>query len=247
MRAANGVMTGSNGTLFEEAFANWNKIPGSAWRLALLAACLSASIDVTFWARGGHLSWMVAVAYLPISVLWTAAAYVGTLGIAHRPVSVGGYFRFLASYVAILIPLIAAIVFPLLAGGDVSRNVRYGVFGIGLLVGLLIVSLLPAWLVAQSLSARLISPLKIVRATRGHRWSLIGLSLFVSALGDAKLFGDIRKAGNVGDALLAEGGSVLQSLLTFAVAASVAATAWHAAARAEPDLGGSGATSGTRY
>jgi len=103
-----------------------------------------------------------------------------------------------------------------------------------LLIGLLFVALLPAWPIAQAISARFVSPMQVVKATKGHRWSLI-LVLF-AASSVSKLVPSTSSATNVGEAIaLALGGAVVAAA-TLVLTASIAVTAWKFAVRRDASL-----------
>ena len=191
---------------------------------------------VTDWALHLPAALSVAIEAGPVIILWFGAIYLGAMGILREAPTIGGYVRFAAATVALLLPIAATFLVLLLAKGIIPQTAGISVFFCGVIGGVLLLGLLPAWPVAQSLSARIVSPLLVLRATRGHRASLIFLMLATSGIGSSKIIPDVTKAHSIGEAVLIELGHTVFGLIPFAFAASIAASAWQFAVRNDRGL-----------
>jgi hypothetical protein len=106
----------------------------------------------------------------------------------------------------------------------------------GFAIGFVLVSLLAGWPMAQSLSADFVSPLRMLKATRGHRSSLILLGVAIGGIGRADFVPDISKANNVGEAVLMAVTDGFVQLVVLGLTAAIAAAAWQFAARQDETL-----------
>lgn len=236
MHVANRAMATSRTSLFQSATASWQKVPRPAWILALLSGALSASVDVAFWASGREIGWIYAAPLVLLAAIWLAAIYLGAIGIVGRAPTGKGYLTFLISSLVLLLPIALAIAVPILGKPVLTEGVRVSILVIGLLVGLAMISLLPAWPLAQAIAGRFIPPSQVFRATKGHRWSLVFISFALSGISNSKLIPEMSKASNIGEAILIGLGDTLMGLAVLGLTASIAATAWLFALRNDPTL-----------
>jgi hypothetical protein len=176
----------------------------------------------------------VPVALIPLVagiLFWVAALYAGAMAIlAHRASWAGGA-RYMGAQLLIVVPAIAALRL------IVQEGQSPGLTLLSLVVLLLAVPsalLLPAWPLAVSLSAGAPSPLRVFRATKGHRWGLIGAAILATA--PFRTMPDIMTTTDSGTAsfyfLL---GSAL-SAFNLIIATGTAATAWQFTIRNDPAL-----------
>jgi len=200
-----------------------------------IAGALSAIIDLVHWGTGAKFSeWdyaLLAVVILP----WLAAAYATTMTMVEKPSSVVGFVKFTAVIILTFVPILSSLAVLFYAsrvglhdGLTISTVITL------LLIGLLFVAFLPAWPIAQAISARFVSPMQIVKATKGYRWSLI--LVFFAASSMNKLVPSMSSATNVGEAIaLALCGAVVAAA-TLVLTASIAVTAWKFAVRRDASL-----------
>lgn len=92
------------------------------------------------------------------------------------------------------------------------------------IIGIRFVALLPAWPIAQAISSRFVSPIRIIKATRGYRWSLI--AVFFAASSVNKFVPAMSSATNVGEAILIALVGAVVAAATLLLTASIAVTAW---------------------
>jgi len=219
-------------SVFEQAFANAGRIPREAWLVALFACGLSASSDLAFWTTGGRLSWTWIAPFLVLSAIWLAGVYISALGIVGRPTSLRGYARFALTSIAIIAPFGFTLAFAILAKPFLTVGVRVSVLLVGFVVTFVLASLLAGWPVAQSVSTKFVSPIRLLKATRGHRRSLLFLGFAAAGVGSAgrDLVPDISKANNIGEALFIAIADGFIGVLVLGLTAAIAAAAWQFAA-----------------
>jgi uncharacterized membrane protein YqjE len=223
-------------SVFEQAFANLGRIPRGAWLVALFACGLSASSDLAFWTTGEQLSWTWVAPFLVLSAIWLAGVYVSALGILARPTSFRGYASFALTSIATVAPLGLTLALAIFGKPFLTEGARVSLLLIGLVVTFVLASLLAGWPVAQSLSREFVSPIRVLRATRGHRGSLIFLGFAAAGIGRSNLVPDIAKANNVGEAALIAIADGFIGLLVLGLTAAIASAAWQFAAREDDAL-----------
>lgn len=152
-----------------------------------------------------------------------------------RPSSVAGFAKFTAVSILTFVPILSSLAALVYTSGAGAHDGLIISTVIALfLVGLLFVAFLPAWPIAQAISPRFVSPMQIVKATKGYRWSLI--LVFFAASSVNKLMPSMSSATNVGEAIaLALCGAVVAAA-TLVLTASIAVTAWKFAARRDASL-----------
>lgn len=223
-------------SVFEQAFANLGRIPRDAWLVALFACGLSASSDLAFWTTGGKLSWAWIAPFLVLAAIWLAGVYVSALGIVERQTSFRGYARFALTSIATAVPLGLTLALAILGTPYLTEGARVSGLLVGLVLTFVLASLLAGWPVAQSVSAEFVSPFRVLKATRGHRGSLIFVGFAAAALGRSDLVPDIAKANNVGEAALIAIADGFIGLLFLGLTAAIATAAWQFAARQDDAL-----------
>ena len=90
---------------------------------------------------------------------------------------------------------------------------------------------------ANAVTGRICSPLTILGATRGHRWSLFFLTLATGGVGNSDFIPVMAKAQDIVQAIMIGVGNAVLGLFPFAFAASIAGAAWQFAVKNNPDLG----------
>lgn len=223
-------------SVFEEAFANLGRIPRDAWLFALFACGLSASSDLAFWTTGETLTWMWIAPLLILAASSLAGVYVCALGILRRQTSFRGYARFAVTSVGTIVPMGLTLALAIFGKPYLSNGARISMLLAGLALGFVLASLLAGWPVAQSLSAEFVSPLRVLRATRGHRGSLIFVGFAAAGMGRSNLVPDIAKANNLGEAALIALADGFLGLLFLGLTAAIATAAWQFAARQDDAL-----------
>jgi hypothetical protein len=223
-------------SVFEQAFANLGRIPRDAWLIALFACGLSASSDLAFWTTGERLGWTWIAPFLVLTATWLAGVYVSALGILGKQTSLRGYARFALTSIATVVPLGLTLALALLEKPYLTQAARVSALLVGFVLTNLLASLLAAWPVAQSISAEFVSPNRVVRATRGHRGSLIFVGFAAAGLAKSDLVPDIAKASNLGEAAFIAIADGFLSLLFLGLTAAIAAAAWQFAARQDDAL-----------
>lgn len=199
------------------------------------ASALSAITDLFYWNSGLKFS-NLDYALLGIVVLfWLTAAYVTTMTMIEKPASVVGFVKFTAVTIITFVPILASLAVLIYASwASLFDSLTISTIIALFLIGLLFLALLPAWPIAQAISSRFVSPMQIVKATRGYRWSLI--LVYSAASGVNKLVPSVSSATNVGEAIaLALCGAVVAAA-TLLLTASIAVTAWKFAAGRDGSL-----------
>jgi hypothetical protein len=201
----------------------------------IAVAVVSALIDVAYWAEGWT-PWPAGLLLLvPSAVAISAVEYLGIVGILSARSSVVAYIRFVCTSALVLLPAVLAISV-LFAAPEVGRSAALVACGIGIIVGLVVIALLPAWPVAQAFSSSVVMPTKIFNATTGFRWGLAGAVILLSALNRQDLIPPVDHAKDVPHAFAYAAGEALLSTLSMMYTAAVAATAYLFACRNDEDL-----------
>jgi len=224
------------GSIFQQAFANLNRVPREAWLVALFANGLSASGDFAFWTSGERLSWGWAAPYLVLTAVWLWAIYMAVVGIVGRFATFPGYARFTLTSVTAVSPIALTLALAVWGKSFLAEGTRTLMLVVGLVISFIIASLLSGWPMAQSISAKFVSPARVLKATRGHRWSLLLLSFATAGIGRSGVIPDISKANKVSEAALIAIANGLIGLLTLGLTAAIAATAWQFVVRTDPSL-----------
>jgi hypothetical protein len=220
---------------FTQTMGELCTVPKRGLIYVTVAGVLSAITDIFHWGSGAKFSNFY---YAPLGVAilpWLAAAYATTMTMVEKPSSVVGFIKFTTVTIVTFMPILSSLAVLIYA----ARAGLHNGFIIStvltlLLIGLLFVAFLPAWPIAQAISARFVSPMRIVKATKGHRWSLILVMFAASSVN--KLVPSMSSATNIGEAIaLALFGAVVGAA-TLVLTASIAVTAWKFAVRRDASL-----------
>ena len=220
---------------FTQTMGEFGTVPKRGFLYVAIAGALSAITDLIHWGAGATVS-ELNYALLAVGILpWLAAAYATTMIMIKKPSSVVGLVKFTAVTILTFVPMLSSLAILIYMSDTGAHDVLSISTVMALFItGLLIVIFLPAWPIAQSISTCFVSPMQIVKATKGYRWSLI--LVFFAASGVNKLVPSMSSATNVGEAIaLALGGAVAASA-TLVLTASIAVTAWKFAARRDASL-----------
>ncbi len=229
-------MSDERASILQEAIASWQHMSRAAWLLGFAAVTSSASFDLVIWSQQRKLDWADAAPVVSISTIWMAAIYVGALAIISRQPNVAGFVRFGLASILGFAPLLVgfAILFafkPLLGQGA-----RVAIFLVAVAAQLMISAMLPAWSVARALTVKFVSPLRVLRATSGHRWSLLLTASAIGAVNSDKLVPRMVTATNIWSAVAIAFAGMAVGMLTIGFTAAIAAMAWRFATRNDPRL-----------
>ena len=215
--------------------SEFGTVPKRGLIFVAIAGALSAITDLIHWGTGAKFpEWNYAL-LAAIILPWLAAVYATTMAMVEKPLSVIGFVKFTAVTILTFVPTLSSLTVLVYASGAGAHDgLTISIVIVLLLVGLLFVAFLPAWPIAQAISTRFVSPMQIVKATKGYRWSLI--LVFFAASSVNKLVPSMSSARNVGEAIaLALSGAVVAAA-TLVLTASIAVTAWKFAARRDDSL-----------
>jgi hypothetical protein len=198
---------------------------GAMPRLALVCfggiGALSASLDLAFWLHRPRLE---PLDYLGIALLLGVsllATYAASMKMVECRWSYGGLARFLATALAMLSPILLALVFIGLAPGN---QLWLAASLAASLLSIVFLSFLPGWPILQATSPRIVGPWAAFKATKGLRWQLFLVSSLTASLNKAvpsmSTAEDIAGAG-----LLAALGGVV-TCFSLMLAAAIAVSAW---------------------
>ena len=214
---------------------NIAKIPRIALAAILGTAIVLALVDVGCWSE----NWKPGLAELPLIIPYAAAVsaveYLAVVSIIGVKPTISSYGRFVITALLVISPLIVSVGL-LFTAPVIGRGLALTAFFVLAAAGFLIAAWLPAWPAAQSISATLINPVRIFKATRGHRWGLIGMALVLSAINRQKLIPDVDKAGDLAHAFAYAAGEAGTNAISMIYTAAVAATAYAFTCRNDEDL-----------
>ncbi len=155
------------------------------------------------------------------------------MGILQRRVVLSEFLRFASVFVITTIPILAVgAIAPAAASNDryIALLLFAGVTGLMLMV------LLPAWPVIAAVVPKTVSPIRVFRATSGHRWGLVCTAV-IGSVGN-RLTPDIHTATDGGKAAFICQLGALLTVYSLAIAIGTAATAWQFAAKNDESLMG---------
>lgn len=223
-------------SLFNIAFRQISEVPGEGWLYALVAALLTVGTDLSLWASGRtarptDLLW--AIITVPASL---ASTYAIAMMLLRAKPSVRGFGGFIAASIALLTPMVVGITFLLVGKGVFAPSATLTAFFVPAGISIALLTFLPAWPVAQSQASHFVSPVRIFKATRGSRWSLVMLAVVTSSLGRSDLIPAVGKARNVLEALTYGSGHVVIDAFVTLLNASIAVAALSFAIRRDPEL-----------
>lgn len=220
---------------FTQTMGEFGTVPRRGLIYVAIASMLGAFTDLVHWWSGAKFSSLDYVLPGVVILPWLAAAYATTMAMVEKPSSVIGFIKFTFVTIFTFVPILsslAVLAYSSHAGLDDGFTIS-SVITL-LLIGLLFVAFLPAWPIAQAISTRFVSPIQIVKATKGYRWSLI--LVFSAASSVNKLVPNISFAANVGEALVLALCGAVVAAATLVLTASIAVTAWKFAVRRDASL-----------
>lgn len=216
-------------------FQNIRLVPRVALAMMFAVAVVSALIDVAWWDSGQPDLPMGMWLLLPNALIIGAVEYFAVTGVIRTSRSLWGFTRFACTSVAVVLPLLAA--FGLLfAIPFIGKGVALALFVLVAIGGFLVVAFLPAWPVAQAVSSGFVSPTRVVRATKGFRWSLVTMALILSAFNRQDLLPRVKDAHDLSHAFAYAAGEAGITALSMIYTAVIAATAFEFARRNDARL-----------
>lgn len=222
--------------LFSDAFGEFGGVSKQGWLAMFIFGAVNAGGDVLAWSDGAGFSsidYMSAAAATPVALV---ASYLASMSMISRRESAIGFLRFAAAFFAVFSLFVIGIGGLLEFLPNSHKGFIVPICVILIVLGWLVSIFLPALPVAQALSSKTISPLRLLRATKGHRWSLFLVPFVASALNH--ILPSTAKAQSLTQAVLYAAGNSAVGVfsLTFFVAVSV--TAWRYASANDKKLYG---------
>ena len=204
--------------------SEFGTVPRRAIAYAALPSGLSAASNLVYWMHGSQIQSLDIALFFLILSMWLLAAYlIAMLAIGERR-SLAGFLRFLSATTALVSPILLVFGAVLVLPKGWNSQVMIPVYVPLLLVGLALLTLLPAWPIFQANSAKLVSPIRVAQATKGHRWTLWAVTFASGSLG--KLVPDIPASAGAATAILTSLGHFVVNTAILILAVSVAVTAW---------------------
>ncbi|MEG8223650.1 hypothetical protein OSJ57_24060 [Sphingomonas sp. HH69] len=218
-----------------QTMGEFGTVPKRGLIYVSIAGALSAVTDLVHWGTGTKFSDLDYALLGVVILAWLAAAYVTTMTMVEKRSTVVGFVKFAAITILTFVPILSSLTVLIYASrAGLHDGLTISTVITLLLIGLLFLAFLPAWPIAQAIATHFVSPMQIVKATKGYRWSLI--LVFFAASGVNKLVPDMSSATNAGEAIaLALCGAVVAAA-TLVLTASIAVTAWNFAVRRDATL-----------
>lgn len=220
----------------EMMFQSLRSVPRTAWLLGFLAGALSVGVDIAAWKSALKLDWLIISITIISIILHFAGFYIGATGILRVEPTVRGYGRFLAGFAAMALPAAGIAGFLVATNPLVAAENRMLLLSVGVLVSLIMLIFLAAWPLAQAQSDKFISPVRVFRATRGHRWGLHASSIMAGIASGETFLPEIASAQKLGQAVFFASGHLALGLFSFGLAASLMAAALMFAGRNDETL-----------
>jgi hypothetical protein len=230
------TMTEQNPKLPETMFQSLKSVPRTAWLLGFLAGALSVGVDIAAWKSTLKLDWLIVSITIVSIILDFAGLYIGATGVLRAQPTLRGYGRFLASFAAIALPAAGIAGFVVATKSLFAAEHRMLLFSVGVVVSLIMLILLAAWPLAQAQSGKIISPVRVFRATSGHRWGLYASSLMAGIASGGTFLPEIASAKKLGQAVFFASGHLALGLFSFGLTASLMAAALVFAGRNDETL-----------
>lgn len=229
-------MTEKTSNLPETMFQSLRSVPRTAWLLGFLAGALSVGVDIAAWKSTLKLDWLIISITIISIILHFAGLYIGATGVLRAEPTVRGYGRFLASFAAIALPAAGIAGFLIATNPLVAAEKRMLLLSVGVIVSLIMLIFLAAWPLAQAQSDKIISPVRVFRATSGHRWGLYASSLMAGVVSGGTFLPEIASAKKLGEAVFFASGHLALGLFSFGLSASLMAAALVFAGRNDETL-----------
>lgn len=222
--------------LFSDVFSGFGRLPKKGWWLASIVGSVSSISEFAHWLVGPNLTaadFAIVAFTLP---LWLGVSYALSMMMASRQASWSSFIRFAIITVILFLPMIGGFGSMFIASPDASKGLVLSLALLLLVGGWIVLTLFPALPVAQAVSTAFVSPKRVWRATKGHRWSLVVVSFATGSI--SKLAPEMSMAANSGQAALLAVGHGLVSVGTLLLMNSLGVTAWQYATRNDPSLCG---------
>jgi hypothetical protein len=223
-------------SFFQDIFAQFGAIPRRGLYYIAAVSAISALSDILFWSHGSQL---LAADYIGLAILcpaWIFATYAASMAIIESRLSFFGYLWFVLGTLALISPCLVGIGLLLSMPSGWDRETTFGVFIALTLVTIPLVSFLSSWPIFQARAQSWIAPMRIFKATRGYRLSLLLMPFLGSGLN--KIVPSISTAPNIGTAILIAVGDFVVSCASLMLTASIAVTAWRYAIKRDEELPG---------
>lgn len=224
--------TGDNDKQFFSDFtASATEISRSALIMIVVVCFASTGADIAAWAWGKSLPFLplTFAAFVPAYV---GAIYLAVMSILSRWSTFPGYLRFLATTVLTFAPFGIAV-----GAYYATPDQAVPIIVVIVIIGIIAIIMLPAWPAAQALCPAALSPLRVLKATKGHRWGLILGTSAVSAIN--KIDMKVAEAGSANEAILGALVAAALGIISTVLLAVLTAMAFRYAVRNDPDLYGS--------
>lgn len=223
-------------SLFQSAIGEFATLPRPALMVAAIVGAISSVSELLHWWRGPIFTVAGYIVFAVSVPLWLGAIYFSSMAAIGSRMRWHGFLRFIGAMFLAWLPILIGITSLILRLPSSHKNAVLLVSLALICVGWLELTMLPAWPVAQALSLNFVSPIRIARATHGHRWSLISVSLGAGIL--YRIVPQTSTGHNLGEATVLALGQGFISALTMMVFVAVGVTAWRYAAGNDPSLKG---------
>jgi hypothetical protein len=221
-------------TFLSDAFGQVASLNRSGWLALACFGFFSSAMYLVGWWSGPHLTMADYVGMLLTATLWIAATYVASLSMLSRPLKLAGLIRFGVATLILISPIIFAVAGFLLLRFIPNKEAFLIGCVILLLIGWLLLTMLPALPIAQAMSPTFVSPTKLWRSTKGHRFSLLIASIIAGSIN--KMTPGMSTANGLEEAVAIALWNGMMSAAAVLIAACVAVTAWQYACDNEPAL-----------
>ena len=218
---------------FSEVFHGVHTLPLKGFALAAGVGAMNVAVDLSSRRFGFHASVPEYFAVGVLTFVALGAVYLIAMMIAETSSSWSGGLRFVGTTI-LIIGAPVGILFGSLWLMRILAGAAVVILGLMLLALLFALPLLSAWPIAQALSTHFVSPLRIVRATKGYRWGLFTASYASTAINKLLPATDTAKSSSQAIALAIGNGAI--TCLSLVLLASIAATGWKFAIRRDPTL-----------
>lgn len=222
--------------LFSDVVSEFGQLTKQAWIVMGLFGVVMAGADVLGWSSGPGLSSINYVSVLITAPLGLFAAYFAGMSMVSRRMSGIGFLRFIGGVFALFSLLMIG------AGGILAllpspyKSIILTLSLTLMLFGWLVMIFLPAWPIAQALSSKSVSPMRLLRGTKGYRWSLFLISFVSGSFNN--LVPSTEKAKSFAEAMIYAAGNSAVSVFTITLFVALSVTAWRYASAKDKALYG---------
>lgn len=222
--------------LFSDVFGEFGGLTNQAWIVMGLFGIIMAGADVLGWSRGPGLLPIDYVSVLITAPIGLFAAYFAGMSMVSRRISGIGFLRFIGGVFALFSLSMIGIGGILALLPSPYKSMILTVALTLIFLGWLALIFLPAWPIAQALSSKSIAPTRLLRGTKGHRWSLF-LIFFVGGSFN-NLVPSTAKAKSFAEALIYAVGNSAVSVFNITLFVALSVTAWRYASANDKALYG---------